>query len=70
MSKIQEIACKVEAFYFKPNLNRREIEFCRMPVGINTLNKVLPELCVEAGLIGTQNIAQFENHVRDQTFSK
>ena len=50
MEKIKELAGHVEAFYFKPNPNSEVLKFCQMPVGINTLNKVLPDLCSEAGL--------------------
>ena len=50
MEKIKELAAHVEAFYFKPNVNSEVLNFCQIPVGINTLNKVLPDLCSEAGL--------------------
>ena len=35
------------AFYFKPNSKR--FAFDKEPVGINTLNNILPSLCKEAG---------------------
>ena len=48
--KIKKLAGHVEAFYFKPNPNSEVLKFCQMPVGINTLNKVLPDLCSAAEL--------------------
>ena len=57
MEKIKELAGHVEAFYFKPNPNSEVLKFCQMPVGINTLNKVLPDLCSEAGWSVRHHIA-------------
>lgn len=36
------------AFYFKPNA--KKISFDKCPVGINSLNKILPDLCKAAGV--------------------
>ena len=36
------------AFYFK--LNAKKFSFDRCPVGINTLNQILPDMCKAAGL--------------------
>ncbi|XP_031573097.1 zinc finger MYM-type protein 4-like [Actinia tenebrosa] len=50
MEKIKHLAKNIDAFYFKPNANTQDNTFCRSPVGINTLNKILPNLCEEAGM--------------------
>ena len=36
------------AFYFKPNAKKFSFDKC--PVGINSLNKILPDLCKAAGV--------------------
>ena len=38
-----------DAFYFKPSAN--EMAFERIPVRINTLNSILPELCKAVGIV-------------------
>ena len=38
---------KVTAFYFKPL--KTKFVFNKVPVGINSLNKILPEMCEAAG---------------------
>ena len=50
MEKIRDLAADVEAFYFKLSENSEVLSFCKIAIGINTLNKVLQELCIEAGL--------------------
>ena len=41
----------MQAFYFKPNPNSAVFGYQKSPVGINTLNRILPDmLCVQAGL--------------------
>lgn len=44
-----EVHVKVkDSFYFKPSANK--MAFQRMPVDINTLNSILPELCKAVGI--------------------
>jgi len=50
MEKVKHLAKDIDAFYFKPNPNTQVFTFCSSPVGINTLNKILPNLCEKAGL--------------------
>lgn len=50
LEKIKHLSGEIEAFYFKPNPNSVEFSFCRAPVGVNTLNKILLELCAEVGI--------------------
>ena len=50
IEKVKHLATDKEAFYFKPNPNPQVFTFCNSPVGINKLNKILPDLCEEAGL--------------------
>ena len=51
LSKIQDLATKVDAFYFTPHRDQRVFGFEKVAIGINTLNKILPEkLCAAAGL--------------------
>ena len=38
----------ISAFYFKPKL--RTLGFYKVPVGINSLNKILPDLCSAVGI--------------------
>ena len=45
---VSENAKEVNAFYFKPNC--KKFSFDKAPVGINTLNSILPEMCEKAGL--------------------
>lgn len=41
----------VQAFYFKPNPNSAVFGYRKSSVGINTLNRILPDmLCGQAGL--------------------
>lgn len=49
LEKIKSLAEEIDAFYFKPHPN--EFIYMKVPIGINTLNKILPDkLCVKAGL--------------------
>lgn len=51
LSKIEELAKSIDAFYFKPHRDGRVFGFEKVPVGINTLNKILPiKLCAAVGL--------------------
>ena len=50
LEKVKHLAAGTEAFYFKANPNPQVFAFCNSPIGINTLNKILPDLCEEAGL--------------------
>ena len=45
---VNENAKEVNAFYFKPNC--KNFSFDKVPVCINTLNSILPEMCEKAGL--------------------
>ena len=44
---VETHAKAVTAFYFKPSTRR--LAFEKVPVGINSLNKILPEMCESAG---------------------
>ena len=44
---VETHAKKVTAFYFKPS--KTKFAFDKVPVGINSLNKILPEMCEAAG---------------------
>lgn len=44
---VQAYPNEVTAFYLKPNSKR--FAFDKQPVGINTLNNILPSQCKEAG---------------------
>ena len=44
---VETYAKAVTAFYFKPSTRR--LAFEKVPVGINSLNKILPEMCESAG---------------------
>ena len=51
LSLIEKFADKFEAFYFRPKRNPKVLGFDKAVVGINSLNKILPEkLCQAAGL--------------------
>jgi hypothetical protein len=51
LGSIEALSKEIEAFYFKPHVNGHVIRFQRSPVGVNTLNKILPEkLCGGAGI--------------------
>jgi len=43
---VQICAKEVDAFYFRPNAKR--VCFGKLPVGINTLNRLLPDMCEAA----------------------
>ena len=44
-----DFPCKMDkAFYFRPKKNR--LGFDNVPVGINTLNQILPNMCSVAGI--------------------
>lgn len=49
IGKVKHLAKTNEAFYFKPNTNEAIVEYYNMVLGINTLNKILPDLCESAG---------------------
>ena len=44
---VETRAKEVSAFYFKPS--KTKFSFDKVPVGINSLNKILPEMCEAAG---------------------
>ena len=44
---VESHAKEVTAFYFKPS--KTKFSFDKVPVGINSLNKILPEMCEAAG---------------------
>ena len=44
---VESHAKEVTAFYFKPS--KTKFAFDKVPVGINSLNKILPEMCEAAG---------------------
>ena len=49
LEKVKSLAEEIDAFYFKPHPN--EFSCQKIPIGIHTLSKILPEkLCVKAGL--------------------
>ena len=51
LESIDALTKEIEAFYFKPSVNGNVIRYQRSPVGVNTLNKILPEkLCGAAGI--------------------
>ena len=74
LEKIEELSKRVDAFYFKPNPKADELTYCRCAVGINSLNKVLPDLRAEAGLKRktshclriTCATRLFQNHLEDK----
>lgn len=45
---VQSIGKKITAFYFRPNAHK--MAFHKSPVGINTLNSILPDMCKAAGV--------------------
>ena len=45
---IETLSKRNEAFYFKPK--SKTLSFENSPVGINTLNSILPNLCKAAGI--------------------
>ena len=45
---VQAYSNEVTAFYFKPN--SKCFAFDKQPVGINTINNILPSLCKEQAL--------------------
>ena len=44
---VETHAKKVTAFYFKPS--KTKFAFDKVPVGINSMNKILPEMCEATG---------------------
>ena len=42
--------CKVDAFYFRPLT--KSFGFTKSPVGVNTLGKILPDMCKAIGTLG------------------
>jgi hypothetical protein len=49
--KVKGFSESLSAFYFKPHRNSSLFEYEQLPVGINSLNSILPkELCERAGL--------------------
>ena len=51
LEHIKTLSEEIDAFYFKPSLDETVFSYHRSPVGINTLNKILPDkLCGAAGL--------------------
>ena len=51
LENVKFLGQKNNAFYFRPNANKDKFSFDNSPVGINSLNKILPDkLCAEAGL--------------------
>lgn len=51
LRKNQKLAENIEAFYFRPHRNSKVFDYEGVAIGINTLNKILPEkLCARAGL--------------------
>ena len=50
IDKVKKLAGKIESFYFRPNRSVL-FEYEEVPIGICTLNKILPvQLCENAGL--------------------
>jgi hypothetical protein len=45
---VESIGKGVSGFYFRPN--RFALRFDKLPVGINTLNQILPDMCKAAGV--------------------
>ena len=51
LEHIKTLSEEIDAFYFKPSLDETVFSYHRSPVGIKTLNKILPDkLCGAAGL--------------------
>ena len=51
IEKVQNHAKTVEAFYFKPHRNETVFDYKKSPLGVHSLNKILPdELCAKGGL--------------------
>ena len=50
IDNIRSLDKNKDAFYFKPNPDSAVFSYQNSPLGINTLNKILPELCGAAGL--------------------
>ena len=48
-SMVEKTAKEVGALYLKHNPNTQVFSFHKAPLGINTLNNILPDLCVAAG---------------------
>ena len=56
LGSVEVLTKEIEAFYFKPNVNGNVIRHQRSPVGVNTLNKILPEkLCGAARIKKTSH---------------
>ena len=56
LGSVEALTKEIEAFYFKPNVNGNVIRYQRSPVGVNTLNKILPEkLCGAARIKKTSH---------------
>ena len=48
---MKSLAKKINGFYFRPNRDSAKFCYENAPLGINSLNKILPdELCQKAGL--------------------
>ena len=50
IEKVKDLAKSNEAFYFKPNNDEAVVEYYNLVLGINSLNKILPDLCESAGV--------------------
>ena len=47
---VEKSANEIDALYLKPNPNPKVFSFHKAPLGINTLNRILPDLCAACGL--------------------
>ena len=64
LENIKCLAEHVQAFYFKPNPNSAVFGYPKSPVGINTLNRILPDmLCGQAALKGKMSYC-FKGNLR------
>jgi integrase len=50
VEKMRKSTNQVQAFYFRPHSNPEVLEYYAITLGINTLNKILPDVCAKAGL--------------------
>ena len=51
LESVKSLSVKTDGFYFRPNSDSAKFCFDNVPVGMNSLNKILPDkLCGEAGL--------------------